>query len=171
MNHLLFALSLQAETYNITEVQVGEYGLESILVWNMREPGELSCAAENDKGYDAGVLPVFVTDVPRGFFMEKIPENIVEGDNLTLICGVTSYKYRGNRWWFVAEAGSNPLLLNESQSEPTKNYSYWSRVEIKNLSLTHSGNYTCTATEKFSLINKEESISLSVLSKYYSLFM
>ncbi|KAL0273366.1 UNVERIFIED_CONTAM: hypothetical protein PYX00_006049 [Menopon gallinae] len=154
---------ISAASYNITKEQVSEYQLESIIVWDMREPGELSCAAENEKGRDERVLPVYVTDVPEGFFMEKTTGSVVEGDNLTLSCAVTSYKYWGNRWWFFASEGSNPLMLNESGSEPSKNYSYWSRIEINNITVAQSGNYSCTATERHSPTVMEDKIAITVL--------
>lgn len=83
---------------NITEVQVDESHVQSTVERHMDAPGELTCIARNEEGVGQDTARLRVTDVPLGFTMEA-PEEVVEGENVSLSCAISAYNYTDQLQW------------------------------------------------------------------------
>ncbi|KAK6637652.1 hypothetical protein RUM44_008074 [Polyplax serrata] len=153
--------TIPSDSVLTTELQIYNWQLESKLEWKMEEPGLLNCLATNDEGVGNDTAKIRVTDVPQGFHITEIPNEIVVGDNVTIKCGVASYNYTSNLVWYyqrddskAAERyGREGVVKNES-----RNFAHWTKLEFSKISKSDSGIYKCVAEKLGNETVKEEKI-------------
>ncbi|XP_062983074.1 vascular endothelial growth factor receptor 1 [Elgaria multicarinata webbii] len=125
-----------------TAVIEGKNKTASILVVaESRSSGIYSCLASNKVGSDKRSISYVVTDVPNGFHI-NLKKTPVEGGTLVLSCSANKLLYKDITW-------SLPRTVNNSQTRikkaATKEYSVDLSLTIKNITLEHSGTYSCRA--------------------------
>ncbi|KYO27409.1 vascular endothelial growth factor receptor 1 [Alligator mississippiensis] len=110
-----------------------------LVVAEAKSSGIYSCVASNKIGTVERNVSFYVTDVPNGFHikLEKMP---IEGENLILSCSVSKFLYKDIAWIL-------PRTVNQTKAKKPlpKEYSITLPLTIKNVSLEHSGTYTCKA--------------------------
>ncbi|XP_028582231.2 vascular endothelial growth factor receptor 1 [Podarcis muralis] len=111
-----------------------------LIVAESRSSGIYSCIASNKVGSDERNISYFVTDVPNGFHinLKKAP---IEGETLVLSCLANKFLYKDIAW-LLPRTVNNQTRIKKAA---TKEYSIGLTLSIKNVSLEHSGTYTCRA--------------------------
>lgn len=153
----------------MTELQINDWQLISKLQWEMVEPGYLTCLAANEKGVNNDTYMLWVTEVPQGFYVSEIPNEIVVEDNITIVCGAPSYEYSPNVLWYYKRQNSDQYKKFENEAVVTfesHSYAHWSKLNFRNISKKNSGIYKCVA-EKLGKESKweEKTIQFNVLGE------
>ncbi|KAJ6662313.1 hypothetical protein lerEdw1_012477 [Lerista edwardsae] len=111
-----------------------------LVVAESRSSGIYSCMASNKVGSDERRISYFVTDVPNGFHI-NLKKPPVEGGSLVLSCLANKFLYKDVAW-LLPRTVSNHTRVKKAA---TKEYSIDLTFIIKNVSLEHSGTYSCRA--------------------------
>uniref|UniRef100_A0A669R6Q3 receptor protein-tyrosine kinase n=1 Tax=Phasianus colchicus TaxID=9054 RepID=A0A669R6Q3_PHACC len=121
----------------------------TLVVAEAKSSGIYSCVASNKVGKAERNVSFLVTDVPSGFHisLEKVP---IEGENLVLSCSANKFMYKDISW-ILPRTVTNQTKARKALN---KEYSITLTLTIKNVSLAHSGTYTCRARNIFT--GKEE---------------
>uniref|UniRef100_A0A8C2UBE6 Platelet-derived growth factor receptor-like protein n=1 Tax=Coturnix japonica TaxID=93934 RepID=A0A8C2UBE6_COTJA len=116
----------------------------TLVVAEARSSGIYSCVASNKVGKAERNVSFLVTDVPNGFHisLEKVP---IEGENLVLSCSANKYMYKDISW-ILPRTVTNQTKARKALN---KDHSITLTLTIKNVSLAHSGTYTCRARNIF----------------------
>ncbi|XP_066474944.1 vascular endothelial growth factor receptor 1 [Tiliqua scincoides] len=124
-----------------TAIIEGKNKTASILVVaESSSSGIYSCIASNKVGSDERRISYFVTDVPNGFHI-NLKKQPVEGGSLVLSCLANKFLYKDIAW-LLPRTENNHTRVKKAA---TKEYSIDLTFTIKNVSLEHSGTYTCRA--------------------------
>ena len=139
----------------------------------MYEPGILNCVANNEKGVGNDSANVYVTEVSQGFYISQPPKEIVVGDNVTVSCGVTSYKYAPNLQWQYQKDNSKSTqkyYKKDIVTSESHGYAHWSNLNFDKIGKTDSGIYSCVAEKLGDEPEKEiKTIQINVLGKNYKI--
>lgn len=116
----------------------------TLVVAEARSSGIYSCVASNKVGKAERNVSFLVTDVPNGFHisLEKVP---IEGENLVLSCSANKFMYKDISW-ILPRTATNQTKARKALN---KDHSITLTLTIKNVSLAHSGTYTCRARNIF----------------------
>ncbi|NP_989583.2 vascular endothelial growth factor receptor 1 precursor [Gallus gallus] len=116
----------------------------TLVVAEAKSSGIYSCVASNKVGKAERNVSFLVTDVPSGFHisLEKVP---IEGENLVLSCSANKFMYKDISW-ILPRTVTNQTKARKALN---KEYSITLTLTIRNVSLAHSGTYTCRARNIF----------------------
>ncbi|KAF7251006.1 Vascular endothelial growth factor receptor 1 [Varanus komodoensis] len=125
-----------------TAVIEGKNKTASILVVaESRSSGIYGCIASNKVGSDKRSISYVVTDVPNGFHI-NLKKTPIEGGTLVLSCLANKLLYKDITWLLPRTVSNNQTRIKKASA---KEYSTELSLTIKNVTLEHSGTYTCRA--------------------------
>lgn len=105
-----------------------------------KKSGILMCYAENTYGRPNISKEFYVTDIENGFNILDIENSIAVGDNITLTCAASIFKYKNERlnWYKMPEN----KLISEGKSNGTENCSiYTTKNHFNNKSINLLKNF------------------------------
>ncbi|XP_046395603.1 vascular endothelial growth factor receptor 1 isoform X2 [Ischnura elegans] len=131
------------------------------------DSGFLTCLACNEVGCENETINFFVTDIMDGFNAMVNPPRPVEGDDVELQCGASTFNYTDIISWFKYNPDRNDSKMIEDGSrykivKSRTGYSYRVNVVIPNITMDYSGNYTCTVRKISDDLNDYEDMTVAM---------
>ncbi|XP_066583322.1 platelet-derived growth factor receptor alpha-like [Prorops nasuta] len=160
-NYPSFNDSLEIELTNYTSEPITwiktRPNVGSLLTFPIEVSGVMTCTSCNTEGCISTSSPLLVSDGKGAFGIIESEKEIIEGDNLQIICAVSVYNYTNDVQWankdnnFLQETGRLQVAYEATP------FTYRSILNITNISKLDSGIYICSSTMLHnSTIKKEE---------------
>ena len=91
-------------------------------------------------------MDFFVTDVPNDGFNVDGPQNVLEGENITLKCSASIYNFSSVEWY--KDTLSGDMKLDKSNyklriEETSTKFSFTKKLTLINVTIGDRGNYIC----------------------------
>lgn len=150
--------SIQNEDHNITVKSFEKpkyYQIELKLLAN--RSSIYKCEVENSFGSTSTSLPALVSDAgPEGFELTVLNRELIENDNITLVCKASKFNYTRIYWnWSLHRSGAKATVNLKAAAPFEKlietsetSHSLTSQLTILNAKQNASGDYRCNAEYK-----------------------
>ncbi|KAL0839630.1 hypothetical protein ABMA28_016304 [Loxostege sticticalis] len=132
------------------DVKLSEYEVESTLTFTATLAGNITCKA-GDGPEASATRKILIHDIEGGFGIENSPSWFSEHEKVTLKCLASIYEYRNVTW---RERNDNDITENVIYYDSP--FSHVAKLNIKRISLNHTGKYTCVG-QKFNGSEKHQS--------------
>lgn len=113
-----------------------------------RRSGQIICQACNEIDCIFNSVDFFVTDVDNGGFDVQGPENVLEGEAISLKCSASRYNFTANTLeWYKDTLSGLKKMVNVGRKyiidTRTTDFSFTKELRVMNVSLGDKGRYVC----------------------------
>ena len=111
-----------------------------------RRSGQFICQACNKIGCVYQSTDFFVTDVPDEGFSVSGPENVLEGEEITLKCSASTYNFSSVQWFKDTLSGEKKLSQSNFRykvQDSSTDFSFTKKLTLANVTLGDKGRYVC----------------------------
>ncbi|KAI4497781.1 hypothetical protein M0802_007107 [Mischocyttarus mexicanus] len=155
--------SLIELNHTTDEIQSTKSTIVSKASMKINMSGIINCTACNSEGCESSSTDIMVSDGVDEFGIIE-PGQVIEGDNIEIICAASIYNYTNKIVW--QENNSEPILENDRIKiiSNTTLFTHRAILQIKNVHISDSTTYTCVADTKYG-DNKTYDYNLIVYKK------
>ncbi|GFS73630.1 vascular endothelial growth factor receptor 2 [Nephila pilipes] len=154
-------------------MNVDEENVWSLLNVTARSSGYYKCVSQNEMGIAEEETSFIVSDIRNGFDIEAQSSSPLEMSPFFITCKASSDLFRDLYWrwtprfWNESNLNIPEELLIKSKTSTSMTLT----INLENIYLNHTGNYTCFAISKNKGITEEKSAFIHVLEIQKPVFL